>query len=379
MTDPSPRLVWYEYEFELFHPVTGYETIHVESFEPSVDIDRVPYCAATLTIARPSDDAWAAMDSRTDDRPRVFFRVYQKAYDDDGAEVTVFPLPYMSDGTGNQTGELIIRRAQRNWPSGSVTLDLVGREIMLEDKRRVAGTTINTAATTVSGLIGWSLTDIFGGFSLSADAIVSSTAIPAGDRRLMLQGETHSQLIEPELQAIGCRLFDLWGRTWHAKLRDNAPTYIGAPTTVELGTFVTDSYDTLPADVDPIVTGLDEVVESGGDWADGVLVKGSYTDAGGTRIEWYQASGAGANTRARVINVERAAPSSNMADEIVARTVIRGHNIEVTARNRFDVLPGMDLVVHVRGGGTLTGSIRAVAWDTESGLMRIRAQSGDPL
>lgn len=384
MTTPSPRDVWYEYDAQLYAPATGqYHPLDVVSFMPSADMDRVPFTAARIVVARPSAAAWAAMDPRVSIPPYVTFQVRQRAVNDAGVEYTVETLPRTD--IGPDYAWLRVRSATRNWITREVSLDVQGQEALMDDKRRIATTTINTAATTVGGLVLWSLNDVFGGVSV-IEGPAMATALPAGDRRLMLPGESHSDLVEPELDALGYRLYDQWGRVWHSIDRAAAPKYPGAPSMVKLGAFTSDVDDTLPSDVDPIVTAVTETVDRDGDWADGILVKGSWWN-GTTRTEWAQASTGGVNTKGRVINVERAQPASNLANAYKARTQIRGHSIDVTARARFDVLPSMDAQIHLRGGTILDGSIRAVEWDIptgkspgpDSGRMALRIQTGDPL
>lgn len=384
MTTPSPMSVYYDYEVRVATDTHGLITVPVERMVLSMDMDRMPFCAATLTLGSPlPEGVWEALDPRDGDDTGITtvvdFRMQQKALIS-GVETVLGGVPYEFDGLGRQfRADMHRRRVLKDWITGGVTLELGGPEVALEDKRRIAAISIDTAATTVSELIEWSLLDVFGGMAITEDPIVTTTPIPAGDRRKMNPGESHGDLLEGELQAIDCRLYNWWGRFWAAYEREHVPTWIGAPTLIKLATFTEE--EGAPADADPIVHDISEVVERTGDWADGVLVKWDNTDNGGTLTWQADTIGLGANTKGLVVNYDRAQPSGNAANGIRNRAAIRGHNIDVTARNRFDVVPGVDLEVHTRLG-VITGNVRAVEWTIEpgqAGEMRVRAQSGEPI
>lgn len=373
MTTPTARRAWFEAEAQV--DLGSWTDLPLARVVASSDMDRVNYTAATLTLHGATPAMWAAMDPRAQNPlgfSPVRFRIRQYQYDDDGAPEVHSNLPGSQGGSSvDSWASLWVRSIERDFISGTVTVELAGAELMLSDKRRIAGTTLNTAATSVSALVQYSIDDVLGGGAVTNDAIVTSTAIAAGDRRLMLQGETHIDLIRAELDAIGCRFYDYWGLLYANRARNITAGTIKLATHTEA--------EGAPSDADPIVTGLRENVTRDGDFADGVLVKGTYTDGSGNRIEWYQASGAGVNTKGRVINVERAQPSANSAEEFVDRTIIRGHDITVEARARLDVRPAYELEVHHRAG-VLEANIRAVEYDIDldggSATMTLRAQTG---
>lgn len=338
---------------------------NVKNLVATADIDAQTFASATLTLGPVTDELWAQLDPR--DGVTVAFKSTQ--YDMAGNVLGALPTV----DSGNDVAELWLRSARRDHITGEVTLELAGGESMLDDKKRISGNTINTGATTVSELVYWSLLDVFGSLVIIEDVPVLTTSIPAGDRRLMVQGESHAELLQPELDAINCRLIDAWGRTWGAYVR--SATY-GTP--LKLAT-----YDGAPSDADPCVTELTEELSRDGEWADGVLIE--YTPPGSAASTW-QRSGAGANTRGMVIRRDRAAPGGNAANQIVNRTQIRGYDLQVTARLRYegvafattDYTRPQTLQVYTPDR-TLTGRIRSVQWDTLNGLMTIRAQTGDPI
>lgn len=376
MTTPTARRVWFEADAQV--DLGSWTDLPLVRLVASSDMDRTNFTEATLTLHGVTPEMWAAMDPRNQNPlgfSPVRFRVRQYQYGADGVPAIHSRLPGSVGGSSvDSYASLWVRTIDRDFISGMVTVRLAGAESMLADKRRNAGTTLNTAATTVGQLVEYSVNDVLGGGTITSEAIVSSTAIPAGDRRLMLQGETHIDLIRAELDAIGCRFYDVWGLLFANRARDISSG------TIKLATH-TDA-EGAPSDADPIVTDLRETVTRDGDFADGVLVKGTYTDGGGNRVEWYQASGAGVNTKGRVINVERAQPAANSAEEFVTRTIIRGHDITVEARARLDVVPAYELEVHHRAG-VLEANIRAVQYeiDFEAGTatMTIRAQTGEAI
>lgn len=358
MTTATPRDVKVEY--------TAYVTgdsgnpLPVTNIVASMDRDRVSFCEATLECTALSETQLADLDPRNG--VTVAWRAELQELD--GTIIHRIPDYAILPGS---PAVMWVRTVQNDPLNNSATIRLAGGESMMDDKIRNAGTTNNTGATTVAALVDWSLGDVFGGYTVTHATVASATAIAAGDRRLMLQGESHMDLVKPELDAINCRLLDFWGLLWSTKVRDDVNG------TLELST--------IPgvAGADPIVYEYTESISRDGEWADGVLVKYDYENSGGTRVVAYQASGAGANTRGVVLNRDRAAPAANAADQIVTRTVVRGYDIDVTARLFFDFDAYFALIVHLPGGVEKESHIRSVTWDIGAGEMRIRAQSGNPL
>lgn len=360
MTTVTPPEVWYEYEAYIsgLLPVTY---LPVRNMVVSMDRDRRNMCEARLDLDWVDDATFAALDPRTPDDDRtgaqVSWRIFQHSGDYDDPD-TVSWLPVT---TGAIRADMYVRTATRDYIDRTTTLILAGGESYLEDKKRNAAAPIDTGATAVSSLVLWSLVDVFAGAITSFAPILAATDLPAGDRRKMFPKESHFELLKPELDAIGCRLYDYWGRQWRATLRSTVS-----------GTLKLATYEGVP-DTDPIVYELIETLSRDGDWADGVLIEYNQPD-GDTA---YQVSGAGANTRSLVLSRDRPAPAANAAEEVAARAITRGYDLLIVARIRFDIDPFMNVEVHTPDG-VLTARIRSIEWDVAASQMTIRAQAGEP-
>src|SRR5690606_8618941 len=118
-----------------------------------------------------------------------------------------------------------------------------------------------------------------------------------------------------ELDAINCRIFDIWGVIFQIAERDT----VGA--TLKLATYT--EAEGAPADADPIVTELQRTLTREGDYADGVLAKFDWTNAAGTRVVQYQLTGGGANDKGSVKTYTRPRPAANAAEKLLTRTLIR--------------------------------------------------------
>lgn len=171
---------------------------------------------------------------------------------------------------------------------------------------------------------------------------------------------SHLALVQPELDAIRCRLVSVWGREWRTIDRTTVSSVL------ELAT-----YDGV-AGADAIVHELVETATRDGDWYDGVLIE--YTAPGGSVS--YQASGGGANTRGLVVARSQAAPALNAAQLMRERTVTRGYEIEIIARPRFDVDAYATLVVHAPDT-VRTARVRSLEWNIAESTMKIVAQAGE--
>lgn len=371
MSTITPTEVVYKWEATVFG-VTGTYNLDVTNITPSMDMDRSPYCQVTLELEGVTEEIHAALDPLTS--PTIGngqLRLTVWCEDAAGNALSWVGRDFFDSSPAPV--RVWIQRVEWDRVSGRATVVCANDESRLMDKRRIAVGTIDTGATTVYELVYWALIDVFGGFVLGADPAASATPIPAGDRRLMQPGETFMELLVPELQAIDYRLYDHWGRGWSLYQREHTPKWVNAPLEVQLATH--EHREGAPDFSDPIVFGVTERTTRQGDFADGVLVRYDMTQYGGTVTT--QRSGNGVNTKGRVVTYQRPAPSANAADSIVQRTRIRGRDIEVTARARFDVLPGMTARIYTRTG-VPRGSIRAVEWDGAAGTMTLRIQSGLP-
>lgn len=362
MTTSTPISVRYE----LYANLSGYGNLPAVSIRASADIDRDIFATATLTLAGVSDALWALLDPRTSTPRRITWRIIQYGRDAGGSEYEVGRLPVVA--TGTDTANMWIRTANRNHLTGRVIVELATGESLMRDKKRISGATVNTGASTVAGLCTWTLNDVLGSTPDYYYApILYSTAIPSGDRRLMQSGEDFISLIQPELDSIGCRLLDAWGRQWRGIVRD----------ATEYGALLLSTHT--KTDYDAIITEAEETVSRDGDWADGVLIK--YNPPSGTVS--YQASGSGVNTKGVVVTRDRVPAAANAADPMAGRYRARGADFTVTARIRFaqialatkDSPSPQEVRFAFVSGRTIIAKIRAIEWDTATGLMSIRAQS----
>jgi hypothetical protein len=369
MTTPSPIEVYHEYAALIWNDDDGgFEELDVESIVPSMDVDRMTFCEAVVTVANVTNEQWAWIDPRQTGGATYTrqLHIQVKQFDMAGALLGQIPAQHLIP---DEKAALWIRSATRDRITGRTTINVAGGESILNERRRNSAVSTDTGATTVSALIFWSLLDTFGTATLDSAPIVLSTALPAGDRRKMNPGETHIELIRPELDAINCRLYDVWGLVWSAQVRATSGT------TIKLATYTQE--EGAPSDADGIVSSLFETVSRDGDWADGVLIKYDNTDNGGT-VNW-AVSSSGNNTKSLYLTFNRAAPTGPVAQDMETRARARGLDYIIEARCRLDVLPGRPLEVHLRDE-VLTGlTIRSVEWHPLEGTMNIRAQTGDPI
>jgi hypothetical protein len=388
VTDATPKAVYVRFEAAVYDDGDWID-LPVENIVASMDIDRVPYCMATFTLGVITEAQWLLLDGRNNLDPGTGFdtnvRFRMRLFDVDGTIINWLGA-YAVIPDEDEWMELHIRSAVRDYLSGVTTVECSGKEALMDDKKAIRTTVYDTGATSVLELVEYSLFDVFGGVTYGNDPIVGSTTIPAGDRRKINQGESHNQLIEPELTAIDCRLYDYWGHAFFIGDRNAPENYTSHPLSIDLATYTEAEGLSSFVDADPIVYSITETISRDGDWGDGVLVKYDTLEAG-TAVDYQIDSGGGFNTKGIVATWQRPKTADNAADPIATRALIRGRDIEVTARARFDVWPAMDLTVYMRGRTsaplptpkTAEGIIRSIEWDAADATMRITAKTGEPV
>lgn len=367
MTAPSPTAIKYKFDAD-YWTADGWKPLPVTDISPSADKDRRAYTSATLTLSSLSASTLAALDPRTAD-PATGGQIRWRITQLDLAGSAIGWLPRVGALPGAYA-RMFVRSLRRRLDS--VTLEVDGGETMILDRINLTSKTIAAHPVyTGADLANWTLAEVFGHGSVSAaDDAATAYLARKPDRVELASGDNYYRLTESDMSSHGVRLLDLWGLGWYVADRDHPPTFPGAETTAKLASFAGDS---LPADVDPIITDLEEVVTRDGDWADGVIVRGDIPSGSYTE-RWEYAAGRAAQTKGLVIEIGGTAPSANLAASILSRTVRRGRDLTVTARARLDVLPGMTLQAHLVEG-VLTGLITAVRWDFQLGTMTLHVQS----
>lgn len=400
MTVKSPVAVEYDYEADYLDG-EEWKSLPVEMINPSVDADRVPYVTVSMTLAPIDEALFAALDPREIDPAKVGqvrWRIRQR----DLAGTVLGYLPRVAHDADDYA-IMHVRDITRTLDN--VTLTLHSAESLVDDKMCLLKSDGPSPNAPLRTMINWVLELTIGrrrpGRDIPERVIAADehaqTVIDTGhgwfnrgDSRIYF-GDSYLRRVETELNSHNVRLVDLWGLGWYAATRGLPPTYEGAPAVVKLGTYTTDSRNTLPEDVDPIIFDLQQTVNRAGDWADAVVLSGQTGD--GLYVEsWRQFAGRGdfsfngwapseeavaaidAHTKGRAIDVDALQPSGNLAQSIAGRALSRGHDITVTARARFDVLPGMTLEVHMRDI-VLTSTIVGLDWNPSDGIMFIRSQS----
>lgn len=367
-----------------------WQPLPVVSIVPSVDLDRVPYTAATLTLGAVSDTIWALLDPRTinpRDGGNVRWRLRQYSSDGD----LLGWLPRVGDDA-DQWASMHVRTVQRDLRGVVVTLhgaeSMVDDRLLLEDRNTYGSYRITVKlqqARTLGEYVNIVLGMTFGaGEAPPADEIAQAAVrVPtlptyAHPRAMDVSvppalGSSLLQLVEAELSSVGCRLIDQWGLGWLVIDRDHPPAFEGSSDIVRWASHDED----LAEGVEPVIIGFTETVTRDGDWADTVVVTGQTSDPDYT-VSWQHNAEGGARSRGRIIPMDSPEPSANLAASIASRAFKRGHDITITARITFDVTPGASLEVHLRSG-VLAAEVVSIEWNVSVGEMTVHARSAQSL
>ncbi|ALJ20322.1 hypothetical protein [Microbacterium sp. No. 7] len=365
MSEASHR---YQYDADVLDPDTGlWLPLPVTGITPTIDKDRVPYAITDVALAALTLDMIAFLDARKIDPhgpAPVRWRIAR--YTAGGTLVDTFP----DTGYAYQWPRSLTRRLT------SAHLTLHGGETLVDDKTNLTGRPLTLSTGTWAGLVDSGLAYVFGTAPdvLIDDAAECAMQLSSRFTHDMPPGRTVADIIETELNAQGLRLYDLLG-TWWVADRDRPPGSLdehGDPRVIALASH--DSSD-LDPDVDPAITDLYETITRDGDWSDGLLVRLGIPGA----AQWWQqtATLAGLDcdgpTKGRVLDVPYTPASGNYAATVLARAYRKGRDLQITARARLDILPGMTLRAHLRGE-TLEATVSAVSWDFPAGLVTITTQ-----
>lgn len=326
------------------------------------DVNRVPYINATITAPRPDAATLAMLDPRRGRDVCLTFHIDQLARASAGGPFTTredgAPLGYSAAAAG----KLWLRTLEVDELADTITLQASSGEIVADDKLRISTTAVDTGAATVEKLVEYALTTAGQYAAIQDITPAAATAVPAGDRRLWNQGEPASGLYESELAAVDLRLYcDDRGKYWVAAF-DAPPTNTTPGSTVDL----------FDGDAGTLVNVTRTLERDGRGWADAVLVKADYTDAGGTRQTAYQRFPVGgADRKGLVHTITRAIPSASYAQSILARAATRGETLRITAHLDFAVRPARTVILHITGRPDVSVTPTRVTYDTTNGTVEV--------
>lgn len=326
----------------------------------SYDRKRVPFIDATISLPY-TEEAWALLDPRVARDVILYFNVQHYTRTGNGPLTThVSHLPYR--GIENSRGKLWLREAARDYVNETIRLRAQSGEVRFEDKKRIAGTVLDTGATTAEELWDYALTDVGESSargSVSGYAVLG--AIPAGDRRLWMQGESASSIFESELAAlpVACRSYCDDVGVFIVDEITRPPGFLLSPFAVESG------------DDGTIILAETTLSREDG-WADATLVRAEYIDGGGTRQTQYQRFPAdGVNRAGKVATQERAIAGSYIAENYTVEASRAGITHRLTVAADFRITPGRDVDVTLATGETFTIEPNTVTHRIRDGITEI--------
>lgn len=327
-------------------PGAQFETI-------TYDARRVPYIDATITAPLPDAATLAALDPR---RPRDVILNWSLEHYTRGASgeldqlVSVLPGAY----TAGTAGKLWLRRLTVDYTQSRVTLYAASGEVRMEDKHRMSGSPIDTGAADVVALWRYALTDA--GEAAAEGSASAAGAVPAGDRRLWLAGESLSELYEAELAAVGARAYCDDRGMFSVSSFEQPPGSSGA------------SRVTLPSTGPTSVIVRSVQTLNREDARDATLIRANYRDAAGVQQTAYQRFPADGKNRLGVVEeIARPIPSATYAELATARGKQRGKGYQIEAAIDLNIRPGLSVSAGAYGAGNV---IRSEFRPTE-GLMAL--------
>lgn len=343
-------------------PAGGTELVDAEFDVLSLDRHRSPFVEATLSMPYPGDEMFARLDPRTADAPVLFYNSQHFTRGAGGElDAYVSHAPAITQAVHDGRGKLWVRELDHDVVADRLTIRAKGAEVVLEDKRRISAATVDTGATSIDELVEYALTDT--GFRAQLGFVDANAtgALPAGDRRLWLAGETLAELYEPELAGT------------------SSPTRVYGN---DVGQF-----DVLPLDAPPGYSGTyvhelttgdaGNVVEAGRsasreEWHDATLLKAEYIDGAGTRqVAWQRDPATGVNTRGQLVSIGRPITSASLAAVYTSVADRAGARWRIVAAADFRCRPGRLASIVLATGGTYTLQPDSVTYRIRDGLMEI--------
>ena len=302
----------------------------------SYDNQRVPWIEATIVAPLPSAAIVAMLDPRRSRDVILNFSVKHYTRGAGGQLDQLSSIVPMGYGEGT-AGKLWLRTRRIDRVNRTITLTATSGEVRMEDKKRISDVSIDTGAADTQALWKYALTEageIRAANTFSGSAVA---AIPAGDRRRWMQGESASALFESELAALEARSYCIDVGLFRVDMFDQPPTWELTGTQL---------YD---GDAGTLI-GLDEATTRDGDWRDATLVKAQYIDGAGVQQTAWQRDNDGVNRKGEVTQISRAIPSATYAASITKRAARRaGQTIRAVAQLDFKHKVGRRLSIHVQG------------------------------
>jgi len=343
---------------------------HVTGVEPALDMDKTPWGTVTITLAGLTSRDVERFDPRLNTTGNMIQLHVTQVDAATGSLVSMYPGSSIYATALSSPAVLMVQSYDHDELTGVTTVVACTGEIVLMDQIRLAGTTLDTHATTVLEMVKYAVHQTFGPDRVVYDlASAGSAPVSIVERRSIQPGQSYWDFITPAVTDVPARVFvDLPGPVM-ITIREQAPVDADL-------TDITAS--TTDPDAAVAVTGVIRHVDRTGDYADGILARFTYLNATGVQTTGYQASSASVQSRGRVIEFQTAPPTGNIAEKIVARTKHRGTGYDVKGRCNFNARPGRTMTLD----GTDLGMIRSVSWrlDFEAGAdeMTVTTQIGTP-
>jgi hypothetical protein len=342
-------------------PAGGIDLIDAKFDTLSIDRLRVPFIDATITMPHPGDEVLARLDPRVSDDVILYYNVQH--YQTTGlGPVDEYASHAPATGVENGRGKLWLRSIDEDLVKETITLRATSGEVRFEDKKRISDFPLDTGATTVAELWNYALVDVGEAAAYQFIDGYALAAIPAGDRRMWMQGESASQLFETEMLATTQPIRSYCNDVGYFSVRQftQPPGYSGALV-----------IDLASGDSGTIVEASASRSRDDG-WADATLVKATFDDANGDPQTQYQRYPANGDNRAgQVVDMSRPIYSSLIAQNLTREAERLGRTVRITALADFRCRPGRRIDVELATGRTFTLDADRVTYRIREGLMEI--------
>lgn len=307
----------------------------------SYDLRRVPHVMADITARMPDLGVLPLLDPERLYDPILNYRIEHYTRGVGGELDQLVSSAPVGSSVADAAGKLWLRDLEINWVNNRIGIRATSGEARFEDKKRAAVTVLDTGATTGEALFRFAAGDVGEATAIeSIDPGATALAIPAGNRRLWMQGEPASSLFEAELAAIGLRAFCSDVGRFQVSEFVKPPGYFTL-----IGITIKDGDD-------GTIYGFTET-SSRDDWRDATLVKAQYVDGAGVQQTAYQAyASATLSRKSDVAPIGRAIPSSTYAQTVTTRAQQRVRTHRLTAGLSFEVRVGR--IFNATVGGTTT-------------------------